>query len=308
MWVALTGCSGFIGSFIARALKARGHAVRGLIRKTSRVDHLQDVIDQFVVGEHDQEEVLHHLVKGVDAVIHNSVDWKARNDPRTGFESNLLGSLKLLELTRKAGIRQFLFVSSVAAVSEISEEWGGQITETHPTWPTSLYGAYKAAVESYLKAYHHSFQMNTSAWRPAAVYGIAPEVTRSQWSGIIHDVRSGNTVDIPGGGKITHVQDVADALALAVGDETVSGEFFNLVDRYIYWQEVAEIARELTGSEVKIVNRKGTGPKNQFDCTKSIAFFDRYGNHHALRRGLEGVREYVRQLLQIEEVARETRI
>lgn len=308
MWVALTGCSGFIGSFVARALKARGYAVRGLIRRTSRVDHIQDVVDQFSVGEHDQEEVLHHLVKGVDAVIHNSVDWQVRNDPIASFKSNLLGSLKLLELTRQAGVRQFLFVSSVAAVSQISEEWGGQITETHPTWPTSLYGAYKSAMESYLKAYHHSFQMNTSAWRPAAVYGIAPEPIRSQWNGIIHDVRSGNRIDIPGGGKITHVQDVADALALAVGDEAVSGEFFNLVDQYIYWQEVAEIARELTGSPSLIVNRKGTGPKNQFDCTKAIAFFDRHGNHRALRRGLQGVREYVQQLLQVDPISGETRV
>lgn len=308
MWVALTGCSGFIGSSIARALKARGHSVRGLIRQTSRVDHLRDVVDQLVVGEHDQDETLHHLVKGVDAVIHNSVDWKARNEPISGFESNLMGSLKLLELTRKAGIRQFVFISSVAAVSEISDKWGGQITETHPTWPTSLYGAYKAAVESYLKAYHHCFQMNTSAWRPAAVYGIAPEVLRSQWSGIIHDVRSGNRIDVPGGGKITHVQDVADAVALAIGDETVSGEFFNLVDRYIYWQDVAEIARELTKSDVTIVNHKGTGPKNQFDCAKAIAFFDRHKNHQALRRGLDGVREYVRELLRTDETLRETKL
>ena len=41
--------------------------------------------------------------------------------------------------------------------------------------------------------------------------------------------------------SITHVQDVADALTLAVGDESVAGQFFNLVDQYIYWQVAGEI-------------------------------------------------------------------
>lgn len=297
MLVALTGCSGFIGSYTARSLKREGHTVRGLVRKTSKLDHITGVVDQFVVGDQNDDEKLDALIKGVDAVIHNSVNWQTRSDPIANFNSNLLGSLKLLELTRVAGIKQFVFVSSVAAISEISDEWGGQITETHPTWPASLYGAYKAAMEAHIKAYHHSFKMNTSAWRPAAVYGVAPEITRSQWSGIIHGVQAGNPIDVANGGKITHVQDVANALALAVGDVQVAGEVFTIVDGYIYWQQVAEIAKELTGSKSEIADRKGTGPKNQFDCSKAIAFFERHENHLALRRGIEGVREYVSQLL-----------
>jgi hypothetical protein len=60
---------------------------------------------------------------------------------------------------------------------------------------------------------------------------------------------------------------------------------------------VAEIAKELTGSTSTIADRKGSGPKNQFDCSKAIAFFDRHGNGLALRRGVHGVREYVAELL-----------
>ena len=59
----------------------------------------------------------------------------------------------------------------------------------------------------------------------------------------------------------------------------------------------AQIAKDVTGSNAEIVDRKGTGPKNQFDCAKAIAFFDRHGNHTALRRGEQGVREYVTELL-----------
>ena len=65
----------------------------------------------------------------------------------------------------------------------------------------------------------------------------------------------------------------------------------------MYWQRAAEFANEIAGSAATIVDRKGAGPKNQFDCCKAIDFFERHGNSVALRRGLDGVREYVRQLL-----------
>ena len=67
----------------------------------------------------------------------------------------------------KAGVGQFLFVSSVAVYHEILPD--RKLDENHPTWPSSLYGAYKAAVEPHLKAYHVTYGMNTSSWRPAAI-------------------------------------------------------------------------------------------------------------------------------------------
>jgi len=93
-------------------------------------------------------------------------------------------------------------------------------------------------------------------------------------------------------------QDVADALALAIGDPNVSGQFYNLVDGYMYWQGAGELAKEITGSNATILDRAGSGPKNTFDTTRAIEFFNRHGNRVALRRGVDGVREYVRELLE----------
>ncbi|WP_428937601.1 NAD-dependent epimerase/dehydratase family protein [Fontivita pretiosa] len=297
MKVALTGASGFIGSYTAATLKRAGHEVRALVRPTSRRDHIQPYVSEFVVGSHNDPDAIQSLVTGVDAVIHNSVDWSAReSSPYDDFERNVPGSIRLLEAARLAGA-QFIFVSSVAVLHEISDEWNGLITETHPAWPGGSYGACKAAVEAFLKAHHHRYGMNTSAWRPAAVYGIDPRLTRSQWYELIDKARRGETIDTDRGGKITHVQDVADALTYAVGDPSVSGQIYNLVDCYMYWQRAAEFARHITASNATIIDRRGKGPKNQFDTTKAIAFFERHGNHVALRRGENGVREYVMQLL-----------
>ncbi len=295
MLIALTGASGFIGSFTARALNARGHTVRALVRASSRRDHIARYVAEWREGELHDPQALAGLVAGVDAVIHNGVDWSVREIPTLNFERNVLGSLRLLEAARQARVEQFIFVSSVAVYHTILPD--RPLDETHPTWPNSTYGAYKAAIEPHLLAYHQAYGLNTSSWRPAAVYGIDPNLQRSQWFNLIKTAKEGGHVSTAQGGKITHVQDVADALALAVGDGSTAGQFYNLVDGYMYWQVAAEIAKELTGSAATIDDRKGAGPKNHFDTRKAIAFFDRHGNTKALRRGQDSVRAYVREQL-----------
>lgn len=297
MLIALTGASGFIGSAIAAALKQRGHWVRALVRESSRRDHIEKFIDEWRIGDHADEQSQAGLVAGVDAVVHNSADWDAlEQSPRRNAERNVLGSLSLLEQARLSGAGQFIFISSVAVYHEILPD--RKLDENHPTWPSGIYGAYKAAIEPFLKAYHVAYGMNTSAWRPAAVYGVAPTIEESQWFDLIRTAKAGGKISTAQGGKITHVQDIADAVALAIGDDQVAGQFYNLVDGYMYWQVAAELARDIIGSSAQIENRKGSGPKNQFDTRKAIDFFNRHGNATALRRGVDGVRDYVRQLLE----------
>jgi nucleoside-diphosphate-sugar epimerase len=265
------------------------------VRPTSRRDHIAPHVAEWREGELHDPQALAALVAGAEVVIHNGVDWSVREIPTLNFERNVGGSLRVLEAARQAGVEQFLFVSSVAVYHTILPD--RPLDENHPTWPSNTYGAYKAAIEPHLLAYQQSYGMNTSSWRPAAIYGVDPRLERSQWFNLIKTAKEGGHVSTAQGGKITHVQDVADALTLAIGDASVAGQFYNLVDGYLYWQVAAEIAKELTGSSATIEDRKGSGPKNQFDTRKAIAFFDRHGNGTALRRGQDGVREYVRELL-----------
>ena len=298
MIVAITGASGFIGSYTVAALHKAGHEVRALVRPTSRRDHIEKFVAKFIEGDAADPQAIAAIVAGAQAVIHDAADWDAlRRSPISNFERNVIGSLRLLEAARQAGANQFLFVSSVAVYHEIPDSANGRITEETPAWPSSIYGAYKASIEPHLKAYHVTYGMNTSSWRPAAVYGVDPKLERSQWHDLIQSAKQGGKIDTPQGGKITHVQDIADALTLALDDASVAGQFYNLVDGYMYWQQAGEFAKELSGSSATILERKGGGPKNQFDCRKAIEFFDRHGNSTALRRGLDGVRDYVRQLL-----------
>lgn len=299
MLIAITGATGFIGSYTVRALKARGHHVRALVRRTSRREHIAPFVDEWTTGEIEDQQAQVGLVAGVDCAIHVAVDFAASDMPSVQFRRNVLASLDLLEAARKVEVGQFIFVSSGAVYAEILRD--RKLDESHPTWPDSLYGAYKAAVEPFLKAYHAQFGMNTSSWRPVAVYGVAPELRESRWIDLVDAVKAGKTITTPAGGKVVNVEDVAFALAAAVGDETVAGRFYNLVDCHMYWQVAAEIAKQITGSSSAIEDRKGSGPKNTYDTAAAVAFFDRHGNTSGLRRGVEGVRQYVAQVLQAEE-------
>src|SRR5687767_8304489 len=120
MLVALTGASGFIGSYTAKALHAAGHEVRALVRPTSRRDHIAPHVAEWREGDAADPQAMAGLVAGTEAVVHNSADWDAlRRAPAVNFERNVLGSLRLLEAARQAGVEQFIFVSSVAVYHEI---------------------------------------------------------------------------------------------------------------------------------------------------------------------------------------------
>ncbi|MEZ6317651.1 MAG: NAD(P)-dependent oxidoreductase [Phycisphaerales bacterium] len=125
MRIALTGVSGFIGSVTARHLAAAGHQVTALVRSTSRRDHIEDVVDRFVVGDHADERCWPALLDGADAVIHNSVDWDFRKSGEEAFDdhlqSNIVGSLRLLKASAP---RQFVFVSSIAVHHDMRPRWG----------------------------------------------------------------------------------------------------------------------------------------------------------------------------------------
>jgi nucleoside-diphosphate-sugar epimerase len=192
-------------------------------------------------------------------------------------------------------VRQFLFVSSLDVYHEILSD--RSLDETHPTWPASIYGAYKAAVELHLKAYHTTYAMNASAWRPATMYGLNPQLQKSLWFDLVKTIRAGGEVSTDEDGMLVHVEDVAEALALAIGDKSVAGQFYNLVDFGLGWQEVAEITRELTGSAAVIQERPSRGARRPFNPAKAVAFFDQHGSAKALRRGKEGVAQYLAALL-----------
>ena len=155
-----------------------------------------------------------------------------------------------------------------------------------------LTGATKVAVESFLLAYHESHAMNTCSLRLATVYGVNHQWRKSWNYDVINAVTLGEEVDTPHGGYVVHVDDVAEAVVAAVGNYSVSGQILNLVDDYVYDQDVAKLALEMTGSPSVIYDRKSEHTPHHFvtgKCDEVLGV--------APNRGIDGVRGYVRELL-----------
>ena len=291
MFVAITGASGFLGSHTLAALRRAGHRVRALSR--TRDEAIDDDADEWCIGDQYDHKMQAQFVDGADAVIHAAIDWSALNEgPLPNLDVNLTGTLRLSESARAAGVHQFLFVSSLEVYFQSPRI--GALTEADAVWPASIYGAFKASVELHLKAYHASYGMSASAWRPASMYGPHPTFENTQWLDLIRRVARGETIADATAVHMVHVQDVAEALALAIGDESTAGEFFNLVDVPVTWDSVARVAADLTTSSARIEAHSSAPTPPAFDASKAIEFCERHGNHTALRRGLEGVRQHVR--------------
>jgi nucleoside-diphosphate-sugar epimerase len=296
MLIAITGANGFLGSYTMSALRRAGHRVRALVHTARQRSTSEPVADEWQVGDQYDPQVQFKLAADADAVIQIAIDWDALNrGPVSNFERNMLGSLRLLEASRLAGVKQFLFVSSMDVYYEILSQ--NPINEMHPAWPGSLYGAYKAGLELHLKAYHTAYGMNASAWRPATMYGLNSNLQKSIWFDLVKAVTEGKTISAEAYGNVVHVEDVAEALALAVGDESVAGEYYNLVDFGFEWQEVQEIVRKLTVERAIRPCPRSRGLPHRFNSAKAIAFFDHHGDGMALRRGREGVEQYIASLL-----------
>jgi nucleoside-diphosphate-sugar epimerase len=290
MRVAVTGVSGFIGSAIARHLTESGHEVTGLVRPTSRRDHLAARVDRFVEGDQADPAIWPDLLEGADAVIHNSVDWAALRSKEKGdhLRDNLLGSIALLHA---AAPRQFVFISTIAAHHDMRPRWAGLIDEDHPLRPGTEYGAYKAAVEAHLWSAWFGSGQPTCALRPCGVYGVDPRLQRSMGHAFIDPIRRGKPFTRSGGGKFVHVEDVAATATATIGNDACAGRAYNLVDCYARWSDWARMIAAEVGVEIEIDDPSPAEPRNAFskEAARELGV--------GLDRGHEGIREYVRELV-----------
>lgn len=172
--VLVTGGGGFIGSHLVEAL-ADGRLVRVLDDfSTGSMANLAwaagndrvEVID----GDLRDRAALRRALAGVGVVYHLACRnvRHSLGHPVENHEVNATGTLLLLQEARQAGVRRFVHVSS-------SEVYGtartAPITEAHPCWPETVYGASKLAGEMYTRAYCQTYGLPGMVIRPFNNFG-----------------------------------------------------------------------------------------------------------------------------------------
>lgn len=258
MRIGMTGATGFIGRYIVSHLVEQGHQCRCWFRPQSNRSGLDEWTEsvEWIPGELGDDEACRSLVAGCDAVVHGALHRPGRlfrggeGNLVQFAEKNVLGSLQLIQAAREADVPRFIYISSCAVHEKILDD--RPLDETHPLWPTSHYGAHKAAVEKFVHSYGLGEGYPICALRPTGVYGRATPVERSKWFSLIRSVVRGEPVECRRGGKEVHAADVARAVGLLLTADGIAGEAYNCYDLYVSEFDVATIAREITGSDSEI--------------------------------------------------------
>lgn len=172
--VLVTGAGGFIGRATCSALQSRGHSVLGALRKRDPV-HESEMIDYVSMGDMDESTDWSSVLKGIDSVIHLAARVHLMNDtasdPLAEFRRiNVDLTLNLARQAASAGVRRFVFVSSVKVNGE-NTPFGQPFTADDVPRPTDPYGVSKLEAEQLLVKLSESSGMEVVIIRPVLVYG-----------------------------------------------------------------------------------------------------------------------------------------
>jgi UDP-glucose 4-epimerase len=156
MRILVTGSSGHLGEALMRALPGHGHEPVGLdVLPSPFTHHLGSVTDRALVKE---------AMRGADAVLHAATLHKPHVDThgRQAFvDTNVSGTLALLEEALAAGVSAFVYTSTTSAFGgALSPPPGAPaawITEDVAPVPKNIYGVTKVAAEALCELYHRSF-------------------------------------------------------------------------------------------------------------------------------------------------------
>jgi dihydroflavonol-4-reductase len=221
--VMLTGGTGFLGSAIALALHAEGHAVRALVRRDTPRDVLAGLSMEFIPGDLTDAASIAAAVAGCDSVIHCAADYRIFvPDPARMMAVNVAGTEAVMRAALKAGCRRVVHVSSVAT---LKPRGGGlPATEADAALPEEAIGPYK---RSKTEAERLVIRLVSDARLPAVIVNpstpIGPRDRRPTPTGriILAAARGRMPAYLPTGLNLVHVDDVARSCVAALTHGTI---------------------------------------------------------------------------------------
>ncbi len=235
----VTGGAGFIGSHIVRALLAEGWQVRVLddfsSGKRENLAGLTPARLEVQEGDLRDPSALRAALRGVAVVFHEAAFVSvpaSMEDPLTCHEINDVGTARLLEAARQAGVARVVLASSAAVYGDST---AFPLREDQPPRPLSPYAATKAANELYARLYTAAFDLPVTALRYFNVYGPRQRPDSPYAAAIPIFARrmlAGQPPTIFGDGgqrrDFVFVGDVAQANLRAAESEAAAGETINI--------------------------------------------------------------------------------
>jgi nucleoside-diphosphate-sugar epimerase len=253
--ILLTGASGFIGTHLAERLVAGGDSVRALYRREKPPEALVSLRERFgdeirlCRAELEDHRRIAEALEDVEAVIHTAalaLDW-GRMDSfvRTNYDA----TVQLLEASRKAGVKTFLYVSSAAV-----QGFGPHVDSTeegpyyHLKYP---YPITKKMAEDYVLSKNEP-GFKVTAIRPCNVYGPGDKTsTYAMYQAILDGVFG----YIGGGEALTcplYIDDLCAGTLAALEAPETAGQIILLTDgSKVSWKEYCRVMYAAVGSKKK---------------------------------------------------------
>ncbi|MCF8721879.1 NAD-dependent epimerase/dehydratase family protein [Nitrospina gracilis] len=307
MKIAMTGITGMVGSHLINKLHGKKSAeedpkfgpanfdVRALIREGSVVEHLKPFEEvDYVIGGLEDKESLNKLVEGRDVVIHLAHFPGPVQTADQLVNVNVSGSFDLLEAARRAKVKQFIFLSACNVFGQILPTVNEQnpLDETHPVQPGTLYGSIKSAIESFCFFFQKSRYFDVTIFRPVLIYGVRPEIQKSEWFNTVDFLATNYNVDVKGSTKYVSVDSVIQGIVNSLGNKDCAGKVIHLVDDHIHNMELAKMIAEAIDSFGEV---EGTMGENGVPMSNKLA-----RDLGVTFRGRDGVLDYIKKIHELQ--------
>jgi len=225
--LVLGGC-GFIGRHVVKALTA--HKIPVVVLDVHADPLCSSAHCTYVPGDFSDTEKLEAVMLGfgITHVVHlvsTTLPKTSNEDKAYDIQSNVIQTLRLLDLCVKHKVQRLLFMSSGGTVYGAPQQV--PVTEDHPNHPQCSYGISKLAIEKYLFLYQHLHGLNYVVLRAANPYGPGQNPLSGQGvvANFIHKMHSGQRLEVWGDGETVrdyfHVGDLADLTRRALLSSTV---------------------------------------------------------------------------------------
>jgi UDP-glucose 4-epimerase len=202
-------------------LLRHGHQVRIFDRPGSK-PALTLPEQEFVGGDFGNREDLVEALAGCDVVFHlvcTTLPASSNENPLYDVETNLVSTIRLLDVARTNGTKKIVFASSGGTVYGVPQNV--PVIEDHPTDPLCSYAISKLAIEKFLHLYSHLHGVDYTVLRIANPYGEgqSPYGKQGAIAVFTHKALRGEPIQIWGDGEVVrdylYAGDVADAMVKA---------------------------------------------------------------------------------------------